>query len=421
MADQLSNLNSLLRLVFLLILTGFLPSLIYENYFAKAYVSLVIALGFLFALYFNYKKVIFTKNEETFIGFGVLIYLVALSGYFQQSPEMTRFAPAMEGYLKALIPLGVIPILHFFKIRSMNFYIVSLVLASIIALGLSLVGIMEGFKRAGGTLHGSAIIFGDLSMLFGLLSCVIALYFFKLKKHFLFVFLLFIGISGFISSLLSGSKGGWLALLTVPFLFLFLLDNRRHKQLLVGFLLAVVGVLVFIGLNVDSIHSRVHSFWVELKSLLSSLQLTGKSLGYRIQMWMIAFQAFLSNPVFGIGVGEFYAYKSKLIVSGEASQNIERFKHAHNEFLTILSSMGLVGMIVFFFMFKWLWGYFSEAVKSPVIENKILGLSGLVVIVSAIDFSLSESFLSSHLGGAAFYFLIALFIYLISQQDEKVD
>ncbi len=418
MAGELSKLNTLFKVTFLLIVIGFLPSLVYENYFAKAYVSLVIAFGFLFVLYFNYRKITFSRDEETFIGFGVLVYLVALSGYFQQTPEMTRFAPAMEGYLKALIPLGLIPILHFLKIRNLNFYMISLALACLIALGLSVLGVMEGFKRGGGGVHGSAIIFGGLSMLFGLLSCVMSLYFFKLRKRLFFISFLFLGTFGIVSSLLSGSKGGWLALFTVPFLFLLFLEKKRHKRQFLGLFGILIMVFIVIGMNVDNIYVRVHAFWVELERFLFSFKLSGGSLGYRIQMWVVAFQAFLANPVFGIGVGEFFAYKCNLIVTGEASWKIERFKHAHNEYLTILSGMGLVGMTLFFLMFRWLWRFFSKAIKSSVIEKKILGLSGLVVIVCMIDFSLSESFLSSHLGGAAFYFLIALFIYLISQQNE---
>ncbi|MEA3404416.1 MAG: O-antigen ligase family protein [Pseudomonadota bacterium] len=418
MSGELTKLNTLFRITFFLILTGFLPSLVYENYFAKAYVSFVILFGFLFVLYFNYKKIIFSKDEETFIGFGVLIYLVALSGFFQQTPELTRFGPAMEGYLKALVPLGLIPILHFLKVRNLNFYFVTLALACLTAFGSSFLGVAEGFRRGGGDVHGSAIIFGDLAMLFGLLSCVIALYFFKLRKHLLLYVFLFIGALGIISSLLSGSRGGWLAIFTVPFLFLLFLEEKRHRHLFLGLFLVVIIVLVSIGMSVDNISSRVHAFWRELEQLLFLFKLSGGSLGARIQMWEVALQAFLSSPVFGIGVGEFFAYKANLILNGEASVKIERFKHAHNEYLTILSSMGLVGIAAFFFMFRWLWRYFSKAIKSSVLEKKILGLSGLVVIVCMIDFSLSESFLSSHLGGAAFYFLIALFIYLISQQHE---
>jgi len=96
-----------------------------------------------------------------------------------------------------------------------------------------------------------------------------------------------------------------------------------------------------------------------------------------------------------------------------------KYKHSHNEYLGILSGMGLVGVLFYMFFFGWLIQTFKKAIKSDNQQIKAIGLAGVSLIFCYLDFSLSESFLSSKLGSVAFYLLITYFIYYLNKFNEQ--
>lgn len=393
-----------------------LPSLVLGDYFGKDYIHIFMVFGFGFIVYLNKKKMLFASDEETLIRFGFAIFVVALSGYFQQDPQYTRFAPGLDNFSKAFIPLVLLSILYFLKPRADKLLFLSICIGVLTALPLTVVGILENLPRGGGEVHGAPIIFGDLVMLYGLLSLVVAVYFFSSKKYLFSAIWCFIAVLGVFSSISSGTKGGLIALITLPFLFYSMISEKknRYRFLLLMIILGLLFVLLVFGTN-NLLRPRLFELWVELKMVLNG-DLSGHTLGYRLQMWKYSWDLFLSHPIFGIGIGEFYSIKMHLIQNGLIDADIERFKHSHNEYLSIMSNMGLVGVFLYVWFFKWLISYFYHALKSSSGKVKYLGLTGLVTITCYLDFSLSESFLSSHLGGTAFFFIITLLIYSINQE-----
>lgn len=404
-------------LIFLLLLF-LLPAMVYEKYFAKAYVHLVLLIGFGFAIYSNVKGVLFSQDEEKFIQFGFMIFVLSLLGFFQQTPGLTRFDAVMDNYLKALLPISLIPMFYFCKLDGLKLLVVSLILASLVAFSLSIYGEVHNIQRGGGGVHDSAIIFGDLAMLFALLSGVFAFYFYKTKKYLLAILLVFGFVMSLLSSFSSGTKGGLIALLSLPLVIAPIIRDRKLRLTFIAVVLSVFTIVIAILSNTENIlKERIIEAWSEIVQILNG-NLDGPSLGMRLQIWIAAWQAFLSNPILGIGIGEFYSFKLDLINSGLASENVERFKHAHSEYFTVLSSMGLVGVVLYVWFFKWLLGYFYKHATSNSDEIKFLGIAGLVTIMCYLDFSLSESFLSSHLGGATFFFVVSMLIYSITKRKN---
>jgi len=221
-----------------------------------------------------------------------------------------------------------------------------------------------------------------------------------------------------LSSFSSGTKGGLIALLSLPLVIAPIIRDRKLRLTFIAVVLSVFTIVIAILSNTENIlKERIIEAWSEIVQILNG-NLDGPSLGMRLQIWIAAWQAFLSNPILGIGIGEFYSFKLDLINSGLASENVERFKHAHSEYFTVLSSMGLVGVVLYVWFFKWLLGYFYKHATSNSDEIKFLGIAGLVTIMCYLDFSLSESFLSSHLGGATFFFVVSMLIYSITKSKN---
>lgn len=69
----------------------------------------------------------------------------------------------------------------------------------------------------------------------------------------------------------------------------------------------------------------------------------------RLVVWWVAYNAFLSYPVFGIGNGNFMEFTEKFYeqmgLTGELTE-LFSLSHAHNVFLIILSENGIVGFLV---------------------------------------------------------------------------
>lgn len=395
--------------------------MVYEKYFARTYIHLVLLVGFGFAIYNNQKQAIFSKEEEKLIQFGFMIFALALIGFLQQTPNLTRFDAVIDNYLKALLPIALIPMFYFIKLNGLKLLINALVLASLVALALFFYGEYQNMPRGAGSVHGSAIIFGDLAMLFALLSGLFAFYFYKTKKYALAVILGLSCLVSLLSSFASGTKGGLIALLSLPFVVAPIIQDRKARLVFLSIIFSLfVVAIIMISSTENLLKERIILAWAEILQILNG-NLDGPSLGLRVQIWAVAWKAFLSNPIFGIGIGEFYAFKLDLINLGVASKDIESFKHAHSEYFTILSSMGLVGIALYIWFFKWLLGYFYKCAISDLYEVKFLGIAGLITLMCYVDFSLSESFLSSHLGGATFFFIVSLLIYTLYGLNLKLN
>lgn len=399
-----------------------LTSLVLNQYFGKTYSDILILIGALFTLLYNAKGHTFSKNEEALILFGVGAFLIALTGFFQQDPELTRFGPSLESYTNTLTPLLVLPLLYFLKITNIKFLVNSILLAAITAGLISLlIDIPSQLPRYHRT-HGAPIIFGDLAMLFGLLSLSFSFLYFK-KETLQFSLLIIGGILGITASLYSGSRGGWVALLTVPFLFILSAPKEQRIKFFALGLTILTALLAGVLLTENPVNHRIQQAVNEINKLIEDPNWAGGSIGSRLVFYKISILAFLSNPIFGIGIGEFYGFKMATIAAHpEQFPNwLIKYKHSHNEYLGILSGMGLVGVIFYTFFFVWLIRFFKNALRNIQQPTKALGLAGLTLIFCYLDFSLSESFLSSKLGSFAFYFIVTLLVYFITNlKNSKV-
>lgn len=416
---QLNQTQTIINLVLKSILFFTLSALVVNQYFGKAYADLLILIGVLFILRSNYVGNTFSKLEEQLILFGLFAFLLALLGFFQQHPEHTRFAGAIETQFKSLIPLLIFPILYYLKITNIKFLVNSILVAAVtaglITLSIDIPSEMPRYLRT----HGAPIIFGDLAILFGLLSLSFSFMYFK-KEKLQFILLIIGAVLGITASLYSGSRGGWIALLTVPVLFI-LMAPKSHRKTLIAITAIIFLIIVSIIFGTENpVHQRLSTAYVEVNNLIENPNWAGGSLGSRLVFFKTAILAFLSNPIFGIGVGEFYAYKMVLMQEspGLYPEYLISYKHSHNEYLGILSGMGLIGILFYIIFFSWLIKIFKKALKSTDQQIKSIGLAGVTLLFCYLDFSLSESFLSSKLGSVAFYLILSYLIFFIKFKEK---
>ena len=266
--------------------------------------------------------------------------------------------------------------------------------------------LVTGLKRYDG-FHGQPIIWGNLSILTGLLAFTLSLFMTK-KIKILGALALFIGI--FICSV-SQTRGGWISLGFITPLLMFLMWKQLNRKALI--LSAVFG-LVGLGfiLSSDQLGMSKRFFeTIDSANAYFKENNSSTSLGIRFDLWGSAWRAFQENPLFGIAPRGFNEWL-KVDDSLRDKQYWNHYGHAHNEFIGWLSSLGLIGslmiIIIIILMIKELLGPDIKSKKLLKVNRNPETYLAIVLLVSYLGFCLTESFLTSRLGLAYFILMFCL-------------
>jgi len=388
----------------------FFPSFILiENYFSKGYVYFAFLVFLPFAVYYTWisdgKDPVPVRLLLSLV-FVIVVYIL-VSGYIGQlvwGEEKTRFAVTGELMVKFMLPFVLYPVFSEFRVDG-NF-----VRSAIILSGFSLYTAM-GYNLAINAdrdhiLFGGPIIWGNLALMTGLFAFILARHEHSVSNRWV---LAGVAVVGLFASFYSGTRGGWIVLLTVPFFYLFLFAEKRKvfKRVLL-----IIALIVFFSLVlyifIPWVHDRINHAVTDIKWIFAG-DFSG-SIGMRFLIWWAALKAFMSSYFMGVGMGNFYAFKAQLISQGELPSMIMRFKHEHSMYMTIVGSLGIIGVILFSVLFIFLFRSFKNLLESP--QTFIWGEMGLILLLAYLDFGLSESYLFTHIGAAAFFFWVTLLLYL---------
>lgn len=74
-------------------------------------------------------------------------------------------------------------------------------------------------------------------------------------------------------------------------------------------------------------------------------ELAKTSIGHRLEMWRAAWALFLRHPVLGAGTGAFYPFGEEALGASAMKPIVGDFQHAHSDYLTSLSTRGIVGFL----------------------------------------------------------------------------
>jgi O-antigen ligase len=248
---------------------------------------------------------------------------------------------------------------------------------------------------------------GNMGMLFGLLSYVS---FFAMTNK-AWQYLAIIGfMSGVGLSILSGSRGGWLALPFVLLTSYFLVI--QYTQFKRFFWIAVASIIVIVVAlwSFLPIESRLFDMVRDIKAYMNGDTYT--SLGARFEAWRASVYAFLDKPIMGWGVNSFDHYVVHY-------NNIELTKattlgNAHSDIFHFLGSLGILGIVSFSLItiipFYYLFVHLRD--DNINLEKRILVLLGFTLIETMLEFSLSYQTFSMRYTFQLY--VIVMFIILIS-------
>ena len=151
-----------------------------------------------------------------------------------------------------------------------------------------------------------------------------------------------IGLMG-IALLLSGSRGGLVALLAEIFFLIILTTKMKgagQMALKVGLSVALLATII------------IGSMLIGGESSLTRFAETAASADIstnRTHIWNVTLSVIKNNPLFGAGLGAF----PQVYTSFDTLNGMERVEQAHNDYLQILADAGIVGLIIgAFFVFR---------------------------------------------------------------------
>jgi len=219
---------------------------------------------------------------------------------------------------------------------------------------------------------------GDLALMLGFLSvCSIS---WTQKDTVQLMALKILGLlAGMYVSLLSGARGGWAAIPAILLLWVMLTaKSLKDLAIRLALLMAVMlGVMLLLYSFVDIVHIRTDA-------AIDDLTTTNKdtSLGIRFQIWGVATQLFLENPLLGTGANGFRSAMGEMAEAGIITKEAAEIGsgEAHSYYFSVLARHGFVGVLSILLLFGIPFMQFVRAMKSPESYRRGAGRMGLVLV-----------------------------------------
>lgn len=165
-----------------------------------------------------------------------------------------------------------------------------------------------------------------------------------------------------VALLLSGSRGGLISLLAAIFFLVFVTTRtKNYNQLALKIGLAVLLVATIV----------VGSILIGGESSLTRLAETANSQDFstsRTHIWNVTLGVIAKNFPFGAGFGAFGVAYTPF----DSYNGLERVEQAHNDYLEVLATAGIVGLIIGgFFIYKLFRSGFANATTSNTFRRGV--------------------------------------------------
>ena len=233
-------------------------------------------------------------------------------------------------------------------------------------------------------------------------------------------------VLGLDASVLSLSRGGWLALLVaLPFGLVML--YRYRKPLFWRMLVALMVVVSLMSiLNRQTLAHRWDEMTLEISTYEADRH-ANTSVGQRLEHWRFAWDLGRERPLLGWGIKGYTEEKEKRVAAGEYKAPILEYKFVHNELLDIFVKTGLVGLatLIFFYVLPLVMFWPTRRRMQPLEglgarRRMILAVRacGVSVPVLYIGFGMTQVFFA-HNSGIMFYLFSLILLWSMLQGLER--
>ncbi len=225
---------------------------------------------------------------------------------------------------------------------------------------------------------------------------------------------------GLVASIASGSRGSWAgipALILLAAVMPRTIFSLRLKATVAAAALAlsVVAYLVpqtGVSGRVERAVSDVSEFFERDRR--------GTSVGARMEMWRTSSIMFMERPFIGHGVGGYGPTVNAMIEEDRASSSISHYDHPHNEYLNVLATRGLLGLLALGFLFMVPARRFFLASRDEDPDLRELGFGGLVVVVGFAVFGASDGLFERVFSIGFYTMAVAVLSALVAARKESL-
>lgn len=380
--------------------------------------------GLIFGLILLSGIVLLVRQREAFfkVNYNEKAFYLSIGFFFFTALFITLNAgfvyKAIGKYTHLLFAIPVYIYLRHIGIK-LTFLWMGLVFGSIITSAIAFYDIFAlGLSRARGLTH--PIVFGDLSLVMGCMA-IAGLGWFRRKGSWYTVLPVIALLCAIIASVLSQSRGAWVA---VPFIGLvFFWYTKSFFSLRLKISLASIFILLIslvyivpqtgVSYQVDRTLDNLESY--SNSEIRSNMRAT--SVGTRLEMWQASWKMFLDNPLLGVGWGHYLEQAQRQVDQGLRNKSAAYFDHPHSQYFTALASGGILGFVATLAVFlvpAFLFVRYIKNEKSADVCS--LSLAGLVLIVAYMIFGLTEPLLDRSRSVNFFAFYLVVFMSAINGQ-----
>ena len=165
------------------------------------------------------------------------------------------------------------------------------------------------------------------------------------------------------------------------------------KRQVTGFVIsAIIGLLLGVYLSV--VTGQV--------STLAEAPARYQSFLYQSQLWELSWQAFKDHWFTGVGMRGFGTYA--LATDASAIPGLAETWHSHLTILEVISETGLVGLIGYGLLLRWLWGYVQD-------KRMHVAVAGLTALLAVFPLGTAVG-MYSYIGGNLIFLTFTLLIAL---------
>ncbi len=214
-----------------------------------------------------------------------------------------------------------------------------------------------------------------------------------------------------IALLLSGSRGGFVALLAGIMLMVLLTTesgSRRNLALRVGaavlLVIAVVGGAIFVG---------GESSLTRFAETAVSADISTN----RMHIWGVTLKVIASNLPFGAGFGAFGAAYTPF----DSLSGLERVEQAHNDYLQVLADAGIVGLLIGLAFLYWFFRISLKNTKTSNTYRRGVAIGAFAGCFAILVHSLFDFVLHTTAISVLFLTLIALIVASGYKYDDDIE
>lgn len=209
----------------------------------------------------------------------------------------------------------------------------------------------------------------------------------------------------------NAGRSGQIAFICSVIVTLTLLHKNWLKTIIYFSIMA--SLIAIISLSSNTVKNNYNSATDDIKQVIKGNY--HGSWGERWGLLVTNYEVIKQNPIFGVGLGDTQDEMQRVIerANNQASYAIAYFDHSHNHYITILTSSGVFGFILYISIHILL---FNLPIKHT--EMKYLSLIFLTILMAN---SISDDILFYKPYNIYFAIMISLFINLsLNDKDKKI-